>query len=132
MIGREKGVKIKGFYVQARETIYRIVAPADSPIQGVAHLRGKTIGVPALASGSVPFSKALVASVGIDPKGPRDPRGGRGRPGTPGAAAEAGGRARAVGHPAGLDQNSGFATPAARLADGAERCWGRPSRPGTT
>ena len=68
MIGREKGVKIKGFYVQARETIYRIVVPADSPIQGVAQLRGKTIGVPALASGSVPFSKALVASVGIDPE----------------------------------------------------------------
>jgi NitT/TauT family transport system substrate-binding protein len=68
VIGREKGVKIKGFYVQARETIYRIVVPADSPIQGVAQLRGKTIGVPALASGSVPFSKALVASVGIDPE----------------------------------------------------------------
>jgi NitT/TauT family transport system substrate-binding protein len=67
VIGREKGVKIKGFYVQARETIYRIVVPTDSPIQGVAQLRGKTIGVPALASGSVPFSKALVASVGIDP-----------------------------------------------------------------
>ena len=68
VIGREKGVKIKGFYVQARETIYRIVVAADSPIQGVAQLRGKTIGVPALASGSVPFSKALVASVGIDPE----------------------------------------------------------------
>lgn len=68
VIGREKGVKIKGFYVQARETIYRIVVAADSPIQGVAQLRGKTLGVPALASGSVPFSKALVASVGIDPE----------------------------------------------------------------
>jgi len=44
LIGREKGVKIKGFYVQAR------------------------IGVPALASGSVPVAKALVASVGIDPE----------------------------------------------------------------
>ncbi len=67
VIGREKGVKIKGFYVQARETIYRVVVPADSPLQKVADLRGKTIGVPALASGSVPFTKALVASVGIDP-----------------------------------------------------------------
>jgi len=67
VIGREKGVKIKGFYVQARETIYRIVVPADSPLQSVAQLKGKTIGVPALASGSVPFSKALVASVGLDP-----------------------------------------------------------------
>ena len=68
VIGRDKGVKIKGVYVQARTTIYRIVVPADSPIQSVAQLRGKTIGVPALASGSVPFAKALVASVGVDPE----------------------------------------------------------------
>jgi NitT/TauT family transport system substrate-binding protein len=68
VLGREKGVKIKGFYVQARETIYRLVVPADSPLQKVADLKGKTIGVPSLASGSVPFAKALVASVGIDPE----------------------------------------------------------------
>ena len=68
VIGREKGIKIKCFYVQARETIYRIVVPADSPIQKIADLKGKTIGVPALASGSVPFAKALVASVGVDPE----------------------------------------------------------------
>jgi NitT/TauT family transport system substrate-binding protein len=68
VIGREKGVRIKGFYVQARTTIFRIVVPADSPIKAVAELRGKTIGVPALASGSVPFAKALVASVGMDPE----------------------------------------------------------------
>jgi NitT/TauT family transport system substrate-binding protein len=68
IIGREKNVKIKGYYVQARETIYRVVVPADSALQKVADLRGKTIGVPALASGSVPFAKALVASVGIDPE----------------------------------------------------------------
>src|SRR5207253_11386978 len=68
IIGREKGVKIKGFYVQARTTIFRVVVPADSPIKTVAELKGKTIGVPALASGSVPFAKALVASVGIDPE----------------------------------------------------------------
>jgi NitT/TauT family transport system substrate-binding protein len=68
VIGREKGVKIKGFYVQARETIYRIVVPADSPLQTVPQLKGKTVGVPSLASGSVPFAKALVASVGIDPE----------------------------------------------------------------
>jgi NitT/TauT family transport system substrate-binding protein len=68
VIGREKGVKIRGFYVQARETIYRLVVPADSPLQRVADLKGKTIGVPSLASGSVPFAKALVASAGIDPE----------------------------------------------------------------
>ena len=68
VIGREKGVKIKGYFVQARTTIYRIVVPAESPIKTVAELRGKTIGVPALASGSVPFAKALVASVGMNPE----------------------------------------------------------------
>lgn len=68
VIGREKGVKIKGVYVQARTTIFRIVVPAESPIKTVAELKGKTIGVPALASGSVPFAKALVASVGLDPE----------------------------------------------------------------
>src|SRR5262250_1287036 len=31
VIGREKGIKIKGFYVQARETIYRLVVPSESP-----------------------------------------------------------------------------------------------------
>ena len=67
VIGREKGVKIKGFYVQARETIYRIVVPTDSPLQAIPQLKGKTVGVPSLASGSVPFAKALVASVGLDP-----------------------------------------------------------------
>jgi NitT/TauT family transport system substrate-binding protein len=68
VIGREKGVRIKGFFVQARTTIFRLVVPADSPIKTVADLKGKTIGVPALASGSVPFAKALVASVGLDPE----------------------------------------------------------------
>jgi NitT/TauT family transport system substrate-binding protein len=68
VIGREKGVKIRGYFVQARTTIYRIVVPAESPIKSVAELRGKTIGVPALASGSVPFAKALVASVGMNPE----------------------------------------------------------------
>lgn len=68
LIGREKGVKIKGFYVQARTTIFRLVVPADSPIKTVAELKGKTVGVPALASGSVPFVKAMAASVGVDPE----------------------------------------------------------------
>jgi NitT/TauT family transport system substrate-binding protein len=68
VIGREKGVKIKGFYVQARETIYRVVVPADSALQGIPQLKGKTIGVPSLASGTVPFTKALAASAGLNPE----------------------------------------------------------------
>lgn len=68
IIGREKGVKVKGFYVQARETIYSLVVPADSPIKDAMGLKGKTIGVPALASGSVPYSKAWLSVGGVDPE----------------------------------------------------------------
>ncbi len=66
VIGREKGVHIKGFYVQARETIFRLVVPADSEIRAVRDLKGKTIGVPTLASAAVPFAKAMAASAGLD------------------------------------------------------------------
>src|SRR6266540_403432 len=45
VIGREKGVKIKGFFVQARTTIFRVVVPSESPIKTVAELKGKTAGV---------------------------------------------------------------------------------------
>ncbi len=45
---------------------HRIVVPDDSPIKTVADLKGKTVGVPSLASGSVPFARALIASVGVD------------------------------------------------------------------
>ena len=68
VIGREKGIRIKGFYVQARETIFRLVVPADSAVHSVRDLKGRTVGVPTLASGSVPFTKALVASAGLDPE----------------------------------------------------------------
>jgi NitT/TauT family transport system substrate-binding protein len=67
LIAREKGIKVKSFYVMSRVTIFRVVVPADSPIQNVGDLRGKTIGVSALASGAVPVARALVASGGLDP-----------------------------------------------------------------
>jgi NitT/TauT family transport system substrate-binding protein len=67
VIGRERGVKIKGFYVQARETIYRIVVPEDSAIKTVADLKGKTVGAPSLSAGSVPFARALISAAGVDP-----------------------------------------------------------------
>src|SRR5206468_1096334 len=67
LISREKGVKIKAFYAISRVTIFRVVVPQGSPIQGVTDLRGKTIGVSALTSGAVPVARALVASGGMDP-----------------------------------------------------------------
>ena len=67
LISREKGVKIKSFYVISRVTIFRVVVAQGSPIQSVADLRGKTIGISALTSGAVPVARALVASGGMDP-----------------------------------------------------------------
>jgi len=67
VVGRDKGVKIRGFYVQARETIYRVVVAADSPIRDAGGFKGKTLGVPSLASGSVPYSKAWLARGGLNP-----------------------------------------------------------------
>lgn len=67
IIGREKGVPVKAFYVQSRQTIYTIVVPADSAIKDAAGFKGKTLGVPSLASGSVPYSRAWLAIGGVDP-----------------------------------------------------------------
>jgi len=67
MIAREKGVKVKSFYVVSGVTIFRVVVPRDSTIQTVGDLRGKSIGVSALSSGAVPVAKALLASGGLDP-----------------------------------------------------------------
>jgi NitT/TauT family transport system substrate-binding protein len=66
LISREKGVPIKGFYVQARETIFRLVVAADSPVKDLKDLKGKTVGVNALSSGAVPYAKALLGSVGLE------------------------------------------------------------------
>lgn len=66
LISREKGVPIKAFYVQARETIFRMVVPADSTIKYLKDLKGKTVGVNALSSGAVPYAKALLGSVGLE------------------------------------------------------------------
>ena len=133
VIGREKGVKIKGFYVQARETIYRLVVPADSPLQKVADLKGKTIGVPSLASGSVPFAKALVASVGIDPeKDVKILAVGRRRAGTARATAEDGRLPRPLGHAPGIHREQRDGRSAAWISRWSTKCSARRWRRVTT
>lgn len=67
LMAREKGVKVKSFYVVSGVTIFRVVVPRDSPIQTAADLRGKTIGVSALTSGALPVAKAVVSSGGLNP-----------------------------------------------------------------
>jgi NitT/TauT family transport system substrate-binding protein len=67
IMAREKGVKVKSFYVVNSVTIFRVVVPRDSAIQTPADLKGKTIGVSALTSGAVPVARAIVSAGGLNP-----------------------------------------------------------------
>lgn len=68
IIGKQKGGKLIAIYNHVRSPIYTIAVPTDSPIQKLEDLKGKRIGVLSLSSGAVPFSKAMLASVGIEPE----------------------------------------------------------------
>ena len=64
---RVQGVKAKTFYTAYQRNIFGLAVPADSPIQKVADLRGKTIGIPGLGGGML-FTKALIAAAGMNPE----------------------------------------------------------------
>ncbi len=66
-IGRPQGIKAKTFYTAYQGNIYGIAVPADSPVQKLGDLRGKTIGVISMASAGVVVARALAASAGMDP-----------------------------------------------------------------
>jgi NitT/TauT family transport system substrate-binding protein len=55
------------FYTAYQGNIYGLAVPEDSPIRTAADLRGKRIGVAAMASGGVVVARALVANAGLDP-----------------------------------------------------------------
>jgi NitT/TauT family transport system substrate-binding protein len=62
---KQAGLKV--FYTAYQGNIYGLAVPEDSPIHALADLRGKRIGVTAMASGGVIVARALVASAGLDP-----------------------------------------------------------------
>jgi NitT/TauT family transport system substrate-binding protein len=64
---RPLGVKARNFYTAYQGYIYGIAVPAGSPIKTLQDLRGKRIGVNAMASAGVIVARALVASVGFNP-----------------------------------------------------------------
>jgi NitT/TauT family transport system substrate-binding protein len=64
---RIQGLKAKIYYTGYQGNIFRIAVPADSSIQRLSDLKGKTIGVISMGSG-VLFAKAAVASAGLDPE----------------------------------------------------------------
>jgi NitT/TauT family transport system substrate-binding protein len=64
---RTQGLKAKIYYTGYQGNIFRLAVPADSSIQKVSDLKGKTIGVISMGGG-VLFAKAAVASAGLDPE----------------------------------------------------------------
>ena len=64
---RPQGVKVINFYTAYQGNVYGLAVPEDSPIQTVADLRGKRIGVTSMASGGVIVARALVANAGMNP-----------------------------------------------------------------
>ena len=66
-IGRPQGIKAKVFYTAYQGNIYGIAVPADSPVQKMTDLKGKSIGVISMSSAGVVIARALAAAAGIDP-----------------------------------------------------------------
>ena len=65
---RAQGVKVKNFYTAYQGNIYGIAVPEGSPIKSLADLKGKRIGVTAMASAGVPVARALAAAQGFNPE----------------------------------------------------------------
>src|SRR4030095_13132474 len=65
---RAQGVKAKIFYTAYQGNIYGIAVPAESPVQKITDLRGKSVGVISMGSGGVPVAKALISTAGMNPE----------------------------------------------------------------
>lgn len=64
----ESGIDVKAFYAFTRRPYYQIVTLAENDIESMDDLRGKTIGVPEMAAGSVEFTRGMLRAGGIDPE----------------------------------------------------------------
>jgi len=67
-VARTQGIKAKIFYTAYQGNIYGIAVPAESPIQKITDLRGKSVGVTNMGTGGVPVAKALIAAAGMSPE----------------------------------------------------------------
>lgn len=64
---RQPDLPIHMYYSQERLSSYEIIVPADSPITELSQLEGQNVGVPSLASGALPFARALLRHENVDP-----------------------------------------------------------------
>lgn len=65
LVGMLKQPGLKAFYGIGNVNIFDIVVPADSDIDSVEDLEGKTVGVTEFASGEVPYVRAALANAGL-------------------------------------------------------------------
>ncbi|MCA1452989.1 ABC transporter substrate-binding protein [Bradyrhizobium sp. BRP22] len=68
LVARAKGIKVKAVYTYARRSIYRIVVPEGDGVKSLADMKGKTLGVPDMSAGSVPYARAALSAAGVDPR----------------------------------------------------------------
>ena len=68
LAARQHQLPLVAFYAIVPHTIFRLMVPADSRIETPADFKGTTIGIPSTASASYPFSKAILASSGLNPE----------------------------------------------------------------
>ncbi len=64
---RSQGADIKNFYTAYQGNIYGIAVPQGSPIKTLADLKGKRIGVIAMASGGYVVARAIASTLGLNP-----------------------------------------------------------------
>ena len=62
--GRDR-MPVKYFYNVTRKNPWEFIVPVESPIKTIADLRGKRIGVGALANGNVPIARAMFTEMGM-------------------------------------------------------------------
>jgi NitT/TauT family transport system substrate-binding protein len=71
VIGTQEGsatpLDLRYFFSVEYRNIWSISVPVDSPINSVAELKGKRIGVTALGSAGTSYGKAYLRSAGLDP-----------------------------------------------------------------
>lgn len=65
---RDQGVAARIVYSAVNHYNSQIAALADGPIRAVTDLRGRQVGVFSMASGGVPYLKAVLREAGLDPK----------------------------------------------------------------
>jgi NitT/TauT family transport system substrate-binding protein len=66
ILGYDKGLRGRMFFVHQRPLNYYIGVPSDSPIQTLADLKGKNIGISNMGSAAVPVVKSMMQTVNAE------------------------------------------------------------------